>query len=562
MASNPMGANALFSDTSTLDIMALRTLATLAFDTLALDTPPLEMLDSDTEYRTSAEVDLFDLENQDAARDGLPTDVISLVQSQANAQQSFIREALLVAVLCMAQFTTQAGLGQTISSLHIIGNSFDTRNPGQLSWFASAYSLTVGTFILIAGRLGDVFGHKRLLIAGFFWFATWSLIAGFSVYSSMIFFDFCRAMQGIGPAFCLPNAIAIIGRTYPPGRKQEMLFSIFGACAPVGAIFGMTFSAIFAELLWWPWAFWAMAIFCLIIAIAACFIIPYSPAALHDSSVNIWIRIDALGSAFGVIGLVLVNFAWNQGPVAGWGITYVYVLLIVGFLFLGVFGFVESRARYPLLPSEIFNSQTGFVLACISLGWASFGIWMYYIWLILQDLRDVSPLLACGQFAPVAISGTCAALTTGVILSRVTPSSVMLVAMMAFCTGNILVATMPIDQTYWAQTFLSIIITPWGMDMSFPAATILLSNRMPQEHQGLAASLVNTAINYSISIGLGIAGTVETQVFNGGRNRADVLKGFHGALYVGIGLSGMGIIVAFLFGLTERRNAMTEKPSV
>lgn len=133
--------------------------------------------------------------------------------------ESLLREAAFVGVICGAQLMTQAGLGQSIAPLHIIGDSFGTRNPGQLSWFAAAYSLTVGTFILIAGRLGDVYGHKKFFIIGFFWYALWSLLAGFSVYSNQIFFDCCRAFQGIGPALLLPNAIAILGRTYVPPHR-------------------------------------------------------------------------------------------------------------------------------------------------------------------------------------------------------------------------------------------------------------------------------------------------------------------------------------------------------
>lgn len=146
---------------------------------------------------------------------------------------SLLHEILFVAIICSAQLLTQAGFAQAIVPLHIIGESFGALNPGQLSWFAAAYSLTVGTFILIAGRLGDILGHKKLFIAGYLWYGLWSLVAGLSVYSrSQIFFDICRALQGIGPALLLPNALAILGRTYPPGRRKDMMFSLFGAAAP------------------------------------------------------------------------------------------------------------------------------------------------------------------------------------------------------------------------------------------------------------------------------------------------------------------------------------------
>ncbi|OJJ83252.1 uncharacterized protein ASPGLDRAFT_48653 [Aspergillus glaucus CBS 516.65] len=88
--------------------------------------------------------------------------------------------------------------------------------------------------------------------------------------------------------------------------------------------------------------------------------------------------------------------------------------------------------------------------------------------------------------------------------------------------------------------------------MSFPAGTIILSRAMPREHQGVAASLVNTFINYSISIGLGFAGTVEGQVNNGGK---DVLQGYRGALYMGVGLSGLGVAVALFFCFVERHQS-------
>ena len=106
------------------------------------------------------------------------------------------REILFVGVLCIAQFCTQVSLGQTLNLVHVIGDHFDTTNPGTLSWFIAGYSLTVGSFILQFGRLGDYFGHKRLFIIGLCWFALWSMVAGISNYSNYILFIFARVLQG------------------------------------------------------------------------------------------------------------------------------------------------------------------------------------------------------------------------------------------------------------------------------------------------------------------------------------------------------------------------------
>ncbi|KAH7319184.1 hypothetical protein BKA65DRAFT_437906, partial [Rhexocercosporidium sp. MPI-PUGE-AT-0058] len=518
-------------------------------------TPGLENPDIGTPYTASLHDDGEETAEKEPTSSRRASSLYP-IQSHIQHPTSLPREAFFIGILCTAQLFTQASLGQAIAPLHIIGTSFSVSSPGQLSWFPAAYSLTVGTFILIAGRLGDLYGHKRLFVGGWIWYGLWSLLAGFAVYvrHSPVLFNVCRGMQGIGPAFLLPNALAILGRTYPQGRRKEMVFSIFGATAPSGFVLGAVFASLFAQLAWWPWAFWSMGILCFVMGLAGYYAIPSTPAPIiENDGFSMFERVDGLGCVTGVSALVLINFAWNQGPVVGWSTPYTYALLIVGLVFLALFTWVESRASHPLLPIEALTKDTAFVLGCMAAGWSSFGIWVFYSWQFLEELRNTSPLLASAQFIPCAFSGLAAALTTGHILHRVGPSIVMMVAMTAFTTGLVLIATAPVNQTYWAQTFISICIMPWGMDMSFPAATILLSDHMRKEHQGVAASLVNTVINYSVSIGLGFAGTIESKVNKGGEH---LLGGYRGAWYMGIGLAGLGICVSVLFGgsqLRERR---------
>jgi MFS family permease len=126
--------------------------------------------------------------------------------------------------------------------------------------------------------------------------------------------------------------------------------------------------------------------------------------------------------------------------------------------------------------------------------------------------------------------------------------------MCAFCIGSVVAGTQPIHQSYWAQTFVSMLIMPFGMDMSFPAASIILSNHMPAEHQGLAMSLVNTVLNYGISIALGIAGTVEVNVAKPGPNtnpndKAFLMKGYRASFYTGIAVSAVGMVLGLTFFL-------------
>ena len=459
-------------------------------------------------------------------------------------KMSLLQEAVFAVVVMCAQVFTQAGIAQANVSPIAIGGHFNDSNHGKLSWFVASYSLTVGTFILIAGRLGDMYGHKNMLIFGFSWLSLWSLLAGISTYSTGIFFNICRGFQGIGSGFLLPNALAILGRTYPPGMKKNMVFAVFAACAPTGYTIGAAFTGVMEQFVSWSWAFYLMAIAGTVIVIAAFIVVPGHDEEHTEKQVFDW-----AGSITGVAGLVLVNVSWNQAPVVGWQTPYVYVLLIIGVLCIIAFVYIETKVAQPLVPIKAFTTRVAMSLMCVACGWGTFGIWVYYLWRFLQDLRGLSPLETVAQ-SVACISGAVASILTGYLMGRVPVSVIMLIAMCAFCTSVILLGTMPVHQTYWSQAFLSFLIAPFGMDMCFPSATIMLSESVPRKHQGIAGSLVATVVNYSISLSLGFAGTIVMQV-SPGQTPQELLKAYRAATYFGIGLSGLGIIIAIISVIHE-----------
>ena len=376
-------------------------------------------------------------------------------------------EISLVLLIDSAQILTQAAFGQVIAPLHIIGEGLGAKTSDDLSWYAAGYSLTVGTFILTTGRLGDLYGYKKLWCCGYAWFGFWSLLAGLSAFSrSSIFFDVCRAMQGIGPALLMPNGLAILGSIYPVGPRKDMAFASFGACSPLGFLVGAVFASLFAEFVWWPWAFWTLSMVCAVLTVLSFVLIP--SIEHHGSETGG----DWLGSAVGISGLVLFNFAWNQAAVVGWSEPYVGVLLIVGLVLFVAFGVIESRVSHPLIPRDTFSGKGILpVLGCIIAGWSAFGIWVLYMWNFLELLRGLPPLVICAQFAPIALTGLLASVATGFLISRIRTEWIMLFSLVAFFIPTVLAATMPVDQTYWSHVFASVIIMPFGMDMSFPSGT-------------------------------------------------------------------------------------------
>lgn len=477
--------------------------------------------------------------------------IISLAAVPNHDEINVFREIAFMLLMCLSQLLTQAANAQTMIPSQEIATTFNVLDEaGEISWFAASIALTVGTFILISGRLGDMYGYKKMYCIGYLWFGISSLVCGFAGFTtSRVFFDVFRAIQGIGPAIMMPNSQALISSFYPPSFKREICLSLFGAVAPAGFVVGALFSGVFAQLVWWPWTFWVCGIVSIVVSFVAYFIIPERIGRKVPGT------FDYLGAAAGVSGLVLINFAWNQGPNVGWDVPYVYVLLIVGVLCIVAFYYIEKWVKDPLVPPEALQGETGFVLVCIAAGWSCFGIWLYYTCRVSLVIDLDKPILSAVKFIPCTIAGLVAAVLTAFLLRLIPSALVIWLAMVFFLVGTILMGLRPTGQIYWAQKFVSTIVTPFGMDMSFPAAIILLSSALPKSQQGIAGSLVSTFVNYSISIGLGIAGTVEYyKTKNLPLSRETTIYGYRNAFYMGMGLAGLGVVVASIFLVLQLRD--------
>lgn len=173
-----------------------------------------------------------------------------------------------------------------------------------------------------------------------------------------------------------------------------------------------------------------------------------------------------------------------------------------------------------------------------------------------MNLDGVSPLLVAAWYSPVIPSGLCSALAVGKLLGYVPAAWIMVVGQVSYTIGSILIATMPVGQIYWGNFFWSVLIICVGMDSSFPAATIIFSDAVPPKYQGMGASVVLTIVNYSISLGLGFAGTIERYTATGDQSPGDLKKGYRGAFYMELALAAFGLVLSLLFVLKGclRRN--------
>ncbi|PVI01726.1 MFS general substrate transporter [Periconia macrospinosa] len=377
------------------------------------------------------------------------------------------QEWVFIILLCSTQFFVQGALGYVLLPLGIVGKTFGqegSHDVTRMNWHVAGYSLTFGTFILVTGKLGDIYGFKKVFLIGWVWFGVWSMVCGCSALTaSAIFFDTSRALQGIGPALLVPSAQAIAGIAYPPGRKKNVVFSLMAMSAPLGCSTAGLIGSALAQYVWWPWVAWIYGIGCFVIAVAGYLVVPQDPRRTFRTNP----KMDWQGAALAIMGLLLLNISWNLAPIDGWSTPHVYVLLVVGFVCLGLFVLQEKRAEEPILDLSLFNGRVAGVLVITGLGWSSFGIWFYYMFQFIQQLRGVSALGSAVQFIPGAISGMLAAIATTWLLEVAQTAWLMVIASTAFFAGCLLQAVAPIHQSYWFNTFWSFVVMAWGFVFSF-----------------------------------------------------------------------------------------------
>lgn len=278
---------------------------------------------------------------------------------------SRLSEYSAILLICVAQLLTQSTLAQSILIPYYIGNTFNTSDIGELSWMGAAYGIGAGTFIIIAGRLGDTYGYKLILCTGYIIYCISTIICGLLSYSKIIIlFDVFRAIQGIGVAFAVPNALGLLGVMYSQGKQRNFVFSIYAAVAPLGLLSGAVITALFATYIQWQYTYYITGVIVGIVSLLSIYIIPNIKHKHREEQI-----FDVYGALCGVSSLVCIAFTINQAGIAGWNTAYTYILLIAGVVLLGIFVYCEQYiAKQPLVPFQVFTRDViGMCTHCIVL---------------------------------------------------------------------------------------------------------------------------------------------------------------------------------------------------
>ncbi|KAF2470034.1 MFS general substrate transporter [Lindgomyces ingoldianus] len=423
------------------------------------------------------------------------------------------------------------------------------------TWPASVFSLVTGAFLLPSGRLADMFGGKVVFVSGLIWFLVWSIVAGFSQNYTMLII--CRALQGLGPAAFLPSGIMLLGSLYRPGPRKNLVFSLYGAFAPVGFFAGIFFAGVSAQLISWRWFFFFGSIMLWVVTIASYLTIPSDQEERKDCEV----RMDWLGTFTIVPGLLLVVFAITDGSHAqnGWATPYIPVTFVIGWLFLAGTVYVEGwLATQPLLPRDMLDVKgMKALVVALFFQYGVFGIYLFYASFYIEEILHASPLLTTAWFSPMCVGGLILATIGGLILHLLPGTTLLGLSGICYILSVVLFAIIPTNPNYWAYIFPAMICATAGIDITYNVTNIFITTSMPKSRQGLAGALINSMLFIGISFFLGFADLAVTQTAELGQRES-----YKVAFWFATGCSVVGLIVMFWgvqIGKAESRLTVEER---
>ncbi|CCX35448.1 Putative uncharacterized protein [Taphrina deformans PYCC 5710] len=424
---------------------------------------------------------------------------------------STTQEVLFVSSVCLAQILVEFFVSGFDLLLPAVSEDLEIPSDAQ-TWPASSFSLVVACFLLAFGRVTDMVGGKLVYLFGLGWLLIWSVVCAVSVNEAML--NVARAMQGFGPAAFIPSTISLMGKTYAPGRRKNIVFSLYGFSAVAGFMIGFFFAGITAQFTTWRWYFGIGAILSALSFGAAVYSIPmdYSETRAYKAKMDFW------GLTVITSGLILIVYALidSSRVTDGWRTPHIPTLFSIGVVLLvaGFWGEHSPRLTHdnPLLPPSIWraSSFTGLLISLL-FSFGCLGVFLLYSVFWFDQVLGISAMLQVAYFLPLAIGGFVLSLGAGSVLHKVPSTMLIIFSTLVLVIPPLLFIFMPLDgsispaQRYWSYIFPSMLCATLGIDINFNIANIYISTTLPVHRQGLAGSLIQATLELGFALALGFA---------------------------------------------------------
>jgi EmrB/QacA subfamily drug resistance transporter len=378
-----------------------------------------------------------------------------------------------------------------------LGFSDDSRQ-----WIVTAYALSFGSLLLLGGRIGDLFGRKRVFVAGLAGFAIASAVGG--VAESFGVLVVARALQGGFAALLAPAALSLLTTTFTIPSERNKAFGVFGVIAGSGAAVGLILGGALTEYLDWRWCMYVNLILAVPAAIAALRLLGEETASAAKPRIDIPGAITASAGLFGLV------YGFSNAETHGWGTPLTIAALAAGVGLLAAFVAIERRVDHPLLPLRVVadRSRAGAYLAVAIVGAGMFGVFLFLTYYLQQTL-GFSPLETGLAFLPMmAVIMPTGAIGQTRLVPRFGTRRLVTLGMALGAIAMLMLTGVTVDSSYATHVLPGLMVMGLGLGLIMAPAMSTATLGVDRRDAGVASAMVNTGQQIGGSIGTALLSTL------------------------------------------------------
>ncbi len=369
-----------------------------------------------------------------------------------------------------------------------------------LSWVLNAYTLVFGGLLLLGGRMGDLFGRRRMFCLAVLLFAAASLAGGFAQDKGWLLA--MRALQGVGGAVASPTALSLVATTFAEGPARNRAFGVYAAVSGAGAAMGLILGGILVDFLSWRWVLFVNAPIGVAIALAAPRLIP------HGRRRDVG-ALDIPGALTSTGGMAALVYGFIHAATKGWASQVTVesfagaAILLIGFLM------IEATSDRPLMPLRLFRNRTrvGSYLVMLILGAAVFAMF-YFLTQYIQQVKGFTPLEAGFCFLPISVCIVTTAQIASRVIAKIGPQPLILTGTTLAGFGLLVLSSLTPASSYPLHVLPGIILIGLGMGCVFVPITVTAVSGVSDEDSGIASAMLNVGQQVGGTLGLSALVTV------------------------------------------------------
>lgn len=368
-------------------------------------------------------------------------------------------------------------------------------------WIVTGYALAFGSLLLLGGRIADLFGRKRTFIVGLAGFAVASAVGGAS--TGFIMLVTSRAVQGIFGALLAPAALSLLTTTFADPKERGKAFGIFGAIAGAGGAIGLLLGGILTEYLSWRWSLYVNLVFAILAIVGGSIF-------LKDVERVGRPKLDIPGVTTASAAVFSLVYGFSHAATSGWSSSLTVGFLVAGTLLLGVFVFIESKAKAPLLPMRVIldRNRGGSYLSVFVASAGMFGVFLFLTY-YLQASRGYSPVSTGLAFLPMI--GTLvitATLATAKALPVFGPRPLVSSGMVIAGAAMELLTRLGLHSSYAGTVLPALLLLGVGLGLVMAPSMNTATANVATGDAGIASAMVNTSQQVGGSIGTALLNTL------------------------------------------------------